>query len=91
MEKIKVGKKEKIDDEWIFDVEIGETRYEVAVPMEYWEKLTGGKIEPEELVQKSFEFLIAREPKESILKEFELSLIQKYFPEYEKKICEMLK
>jgi hypothetical protein len=37
----------------------------------------------EELVRDSFAFLLEREPKESILKEFDLSVIQRYFPDYD--------
>ena len=37
---------------------------------------------PEELLQASFEFLLEREPKEAILKRFELPVIERYFPEY---------
>ena len=37
----------------------------------------------EELLRRSFEFLLAREPKESILRSFDLSVISRYFPEYE--------
>ena len=35
-----------------------------------------------ELVKRSFEFLLAREPNTSILREFDLSTIERYFPEY---------
>jgi len=35
-----------------------------------------------DLVVRSFEFLLEREPASSILKSFELSVIPKYFPEY---------
>jgi hypothetical protein len=38
--------------------------------------------EPEELLTASFEFLLEREPKESILRTFELPVIERYFPEY---------
>jgi hypothetical protein len=38
----------------------------------------------EELVQESFRFLLDREPKESILQEFKLSVISRYFPDYER-------
>lgn len=38
--------------------------------------------DPEELLQASFEFLLEREPKESILRKFELPVIERYFPEY---------
>ena len=37
---------------------------------------------PEELVEASFEFLLAHEPKESILQRFELPVIERYFPQY---------
>jgi hypothetical protein len=49
-------------------------------------RLAGEKIEPEELVRRSFEFLLEREPKESILSRFDLSVINRYFPEYEREI-----
>ena len=41
---------------------------------------------PEDLVRRSFVFLLAREPKESILGRFDLPLIGRYFPEYEREI-----
>jgi hypothetical protein len=40
----------------------------------------------EALIRRSFDFLLEREPKESILKEFELSVIQRYFPEFDRAI-----
>lgn len=40
----------------------------------------------EELVSDSFRFLLEHEPKESILREFKLSVIWRYFPEYEREI-----
>ena len=43
---------------------------------------------PEELVRRSFEFLLQRESKESILREFDLSVIQRYFPEYDQTMTE---
>lgn len=46
----------------------------------------GGEVSPESLIEKSFEFLLEREPKESILRSFELSVIERYFPEYGKEI-----
>ncbi len=39
---------------------------------------------PEELVRRSFGFLLQREPKESILREFDLEVIQRYFPDYDR-------
>ncbi|MDQ6714114.1 MAG: hypothetical protein M3Z28_13140 [Candidatus Dormibacteraeota bacterium] len=38
----------------------------------------------EELVRESFRFLLEREPMESILGEFKLSVITRYFPDYDR-------
>jgi len=40
-----------------------------------------------DLVKRSFEFLLAREPNTSILREFDLSTIERYFPEYSGEIA----
>lgn len=37
----------------------------------------------EDLVRRSFEFLLEREPATSILRRFDLSVIESYFPEYD--------
>lgn len=86
MENISVSHKEKIGTGWRFRVEVDGINYSVEVDEDYWQKLTDGKIEPDELVRKSFEFLLEREPKESILKRFNLHVISTYFPEYENTI-----
>jgi len=51
-----------------------------------YERLTGAKCPLEELVRRSFEFLLEREPKESILSEFDITVISRYFPGYEAEI-----
>lgn len=60
------------------------TMHEVKVQAAYAQKLTGGKINTSQLVKKSFEFLLEREPNTSILRSFDLSVITRYFPEYER-------
>jgi hypothetical protein len=60
------------------------------VTPEYWRKLTGGRVPPEKLVEKSFEFLLERESNTSILRSFDLPVIQRYFPEYERTISATL-
>ena len=42
---------------------------------------------PERLIEASFEFLLEREPKESILRRFELPVIERYFPDYARTIA----
>jgi hypothetical protein len=49
----------------------------------YYHLLTQGKITKEDLIRKSFQFLLERESKESILHSFNLQVIKQYFPEYE--------
>jgi hypothetical protein len=63
-----------------------ESSHDVTVSPKDYARLAGGKVEPEELVRRSFEFLLEREPKESILTSFDLSVISRYFPEYEREI-----
>jgi hypothetical protein len=63
-----------------------ETSHSVTVKPEDYQRLTGGKVNAAELVRRSFEFLLGNEPKESILRQFDLSVIGRYFPEYEKAI-----
>lgn len=74
------------DDAFSFDVAIGDFQYKASVNEDYWQSLTGGKITPEELVRRSFAFLLEREGAESILREFDLTAIGRYFPEYEETI-----
>ncbi|MBS1272372.1 MAG: hypothetical protein MAGBODY4_01516 [Candidatus Marinimicrobia bacterium] len=64
--------------------------HSVTIKEDYYNKLTSGDYTPEQLLETSFEFLLAREPKESILGRFGLPTISKYFPEYEKKIGQLL-
>ena len=63
-----------------------ESSHRVTVASEDYNRLTGGKIEMRELVRRSFEFLLEREPKESILRQFDLQVIGRYFPDFEREI-----
>jgi hypothetical protein len=63
-----------------------ETRHRVTLRESDYQRLAGGKASPEELVAESFRFLLEREPKESILRSFDLTVIGRYFPEYERVI-----
>lgn len=48
----------------------------------------GSGRDPEDLVRACFGFLLEREPKESILPSFDISVIGRYFPEFEREILE---
>jgi hypothetical protein len=62
----------------------GETRHQVTMSRETCERLTGGKHTPEHLIEAAFRFLLDREPKESILGRFDVTIISRYFPEFER-------
>lgn len=66
------------------------TTHTVKLTDDYYRKLTAGKVSPQTLIEKSFEFLLEREPNSSILLRFDLPLIQRYFPEYEKTLTKKL-
>jgi hypothetical protein len=66
------------------------TTHKVTLTAPYYEKLTGKRVAPEVLVEKSFRFLLDRESNTSILRSFDLPVIGQYFPEYERVIKGML-
>ena len=53
-------------------------------------KLSGGHT-PEQFLDAAFRFLLDREPKESILARFDVSVIARYFPEFERELPNYLK
>lgn len=61
------------------------TEHEVTVSPEDLDRLGAGRT-PDAFVRDCFEFLLAREPKESILRSFDVSAIGRYFPEFEREI-----
>jgi hypothetical protein len=86
------------DMSWRYEVEVTEsdgsgsqTTHQVTMDKGYYMDLTEkGRIIPEEFVKKSFEFLLERESKDSILRQFEIAQINDFFPEYEKEIKKSL-
>lgn len=80
-------------DDWLCEVSVDHagrrTRHTVKVTRSDLERWAGGtqrqEVEEhvEDLVARSFEFLLEREPQSAILTTFDLSVIQRYFPEYD--------
>ena len=60
--------------------------HKVHVPDDAFRDLAAEGATKAELVERSFEFLLAREPNTSILAEFEITVIGRYFPEYPSEI-----
>lgn len=75
---------------WACDVDVehgGEsTRHRITVLQADAQRLavSNDRAGVEDLVRRSFDFLLEREPARSILASFDLSLIARYFPEYER-------
>jgi hypothetical protein len=64
----------------------GETRHDVTMTRSLHKKLTNGAQTPSQCVEGAFRFLLEREPKESILAYFDISVISRYFPEFEREL-----
>ena len=74
---------------WACEVEVNHagrgTRHTVTVHMQELERYGGGEDarSVERLIERTFEFLLEREPPSSILRSFDLSVVRQYFPEYD--------
>ena len=65
------------------------TRHEVTMSAADFERLAQGRT-PDRVIEAAFRFLLDREPKESILRSFDVSVIGRYFPEFERKLPDYL-
>lgn len=63
------------------------TTHEVTIPAGYLQSIGVADVAPERVLEESFRFLLEREPNTSILRSFELPVIARYFPDYEKEIA----
>lgn len=71
------------DTGWVMNVTVTDrtrTTHVVRVSRAEHARYGGGEIT--DLVRRSFEFLLERESNTQILREFDLSAIERYFPEY---------
>ena len=77
-------------DGWTCRVDVAEggstTSHSVSVAGADLVRLDPAAAEPTDLVRRSFAFLLEREPKESILRSFDLTVIGRYFPDWERTI-----
>ncbi len=74
----------------VFDVRVaeggGETRHRVTLSRGDHARLAPD-VAPDVLIAAAFRFLLDREPKESILARFDVSVISRYFPDFEQKLA----
>jgi hypothetical protein len=65
----------------------GETRHQVTMSKATYEGLTAREVSPDECIRAAFRFLLDREPKESILSSFDITVISRYFPSFEQDLA----
>ena len=81
MASIKITEIEK--DKFLVEVSDNvKTSHNVVISDKVYKQLTNGVISKSELIEKSFEFLLDREPNTSILTNFEIQIISLYFSDY---------
>ena len=67
-----------------------ETEHRVSLSPAYYKKLCGGTMTHEWVIIQAFRFLLEREPNTAILREFDLEVINDYFPEFETELATRL-
>lgn len=81
------------DEPLTFDVTVregaSESRHHVSLSHEDLARLSNGH-EAERVIESVFRFLLDREPKESILSRFDVTVIARYFPDFERKLPDYL-
>jgi hypothetical protein len=84
----------RVAEGWVCDVIVGDdaaaTDHEVRVSTADLDRLHPGATDPEALVRAAFEFLLVREPRESILRRFDLTVIGRYFHGWESEVAARL-
>ena len=60
-----------------------ETTHVVCMSQEYYRELCGATVTHEWVIVQAFNFLLERESNTEILSEFDLHVINRYFPEFE--------
>jgi hypothetical protein len=67
-----------------------ETVHRVRMSPDYYRKLCGSTVTHEWVLIQAFQFLLEREPNTAILTDFDLAVINRYFPEFEAVMAQRL-
>lgn len=90
MSEVRVQLTDGGSDPLAFEVTVSdgkETLHEVSLSHRDLKRLAHDDETPEGFIRRCFDFLLGREPKESIMKRFDVSVISSYFPEFEDDIA----
>jgi hypothetical protein len=82
----KTGEGEPLEFEVIVRVGRCETRHHVTMASDTCKRLTMSTRKPEHCIEAAFQFLLDREPQEAILQRFDMAVISRYFPEFEREL-----
>ena len=72
------------------DADGSSSQHSVNMDQATFEKLRRGEATPEDVIDAAFRYLLDRESKESILTEFDVTTIGRYFPGYEDELPDYL-
>ena len=82
------------EDPMVFNVVVsdsaGSTQHRVTLSDATYQRLTGGKTEPQSCVESAFKFLLERQSKSDILPSFDINVINMSFPSFEKEFANYL-
>ena len=91
MAEIAVAEGTQEDQSVSFEVKVSDSRsetvHEVTVARAELDRLAEPGESGSQFIRRCFEFLLEREPKESIMRSFDISVIKKYFPDFEREIA----
>lgn len=83
MPSVTITDKQSTENGWRFTVVTpAHTTHQIDLSQKYYKQLSAGTIEPEEVVVKSFVFLLDNELASAILSAFGLRKIEDYFPRF---------
>jgi hypothetical protein len=77
---------ERLSFEVKVSVSAGESVHQVTVARAELERLAQPGESGSQFIHRCFEFLLEREPKESIMRSFDVSVIRTYFPDFDREI-----
>jgi len=90
MATITIGTETEGKNRWQYrvSVEDGSTTYTYDVTLSWsdYDHWSHGRVAPEKVVMRAFEFLLEREPASAILSKFDCSVIRRYFPEVDQEL-----
>ena len=82
----RIGSGDPLEFEVVIDDGSGRSQHRVAMSRRTHGRLSKAGQSPENCVEAAFLFLLDREPKEAIMVEFDITVISRYFPEFEKEL-----